>query len=272
MSVTPSDAGTDGDEERDRFVALLDSAAARSRAIPFWWRDDDAITSTPQLARLLSLARRHQVPLALAVVPKDAEPALAEALADEPQVYVLQHGWQHMNHSPADEKKMELGEHRPLPAVLDELARGFERLNKLMAQRFVPALVPPWNRIANAVRDARSEVGLPGFSGFGPAPADAQHWVNTHVDIIDWRARRPQPRATLYAALREEVERRLTVTDPEPLGILTHHLVHQDGSWDFLDEFLALTADHAAVHWPPIPDLYGLSPAIANPGANQSRP
>ncbi len=47
-----------GDAARDRVVALLDEAVARSRTIDFWWRDDDAEDATPALDHLLALARQ----------------------------------------------------------------------------------------------------------------------------------------------------------------------------------------------------------------------
>ena len=247
----------EGDAERDRFAALLDGAPARSHKIPFWWRDDDATTVTPELERLLALQSRHELPLALAVIPKPADGDLAARLADELRIAVLQHGWQHRNHSPPDEKKMELGGHRPLPLVLEELSEGFERLGVLLPRQFMPVLVPPWNRIAESVLDARHEVGLRGFSAIGPAPRSEAHWVNTHLDIIDWQTRGPRSRADLYAQLCREVEQRLT-GDLEPLGVLTHHLAHQQPSWDFLDELFAFTARHGAVAWPPIPALFDL--------------
>jgi len=247
-----------GNAERDRFVALLDRAAERSTKVTFWWRDDDAVTATPALQRVLALARRHDLPLALAVIPEGATEALAEALADRPFVSVLQHGWQHRNHAAPDQKKMELGDHRPLAAVLEELAEGFERLGLLFAEKFLPVLVPPWNRIAAIVRDARHEVGLAGLSTFGTAPAGEAHWVNAHLDIIDWQARAPLPRAQAFQRLCEEIERRLGGDGPEPLGILTHHLVHQEASWDILDELFGLTASHPAATWPSIPELFDL--------------
>ena len=42
-----------GDAAKARFAALLDKAAARSQPIEFWWRDDDAETTSPALDRLL---------------------------------------------------------------------------------------------------------------------------------------------------------------------------------------------------------------------------
>lgn len=246
-----------GDAERSRFLALLDQAAEQSKTLTFWWRDDDAVTTTPALERLLGLARRHDLPLALAVIPKNADEALVARLAEEPRAAVLQHGWQHRNHAAPNEKKMELGAHRPLSVVIDELGRGFERLGRLFPDAFLPVLVPPWNRIDAGVAAARHDIGLVGLSTYGPAPAGEAHWVNTHLDIIDWRARGGLPRAAAYGQLCREAERRLS-GDAEPLGILTHHLIHEEASWDFLDELFGITASHPGIGWPSISKLLHL--------------
>jgi hypothetical protein len=248
---------SDHDAEKRRFAALLDEAAARSLTLSFWWRDDDARTRTPQLERLLALASRHGLPLGLAVVPEGATSDLAVLLADQPEVSALQHGCRHQNHSPPDQKKMELGDHRPLPEIVRELRRGFETLRILLPDRFLPVLVPPWNRISDAVLHSRHEAGLTGLSTFGPAPAGVPGWVNTHLDIIDWKARAPRTRADVFANASAEIERRMEA-EPEPFGILTHHLAHEEESWDFLDELLGIAADHPAVTWPSIDLLFGL--------------
>ena len=41
----------------------------------------------------------EHVPIALAVVPGPAVAELADRLSGEPQVTVMQHGWQHANHA-----------------------------------------------------------------------------------------------------------------------------------------------------------------------------
>jgi hypothetical protein len=249
----------EGDAQRERCIELLNSAEPGSRRIAYWWRDDDAETATPALDRLLLLARRHDLPLALAVVPKRATADLADRLARSPNVSVLQHGWSHRNHAPAGEKKMELGDHRPLDAVLDDLKQGFDGLATLFPGKFLPVLVPPWNRIAVSVRAARGEIGLTGISTFGPVSGSDRHEANTHLDVFVWKpARRPLERAEAYAVLASELERRLA-GDQEPIGILTHHLVHEEKSWDLLDELFGLIAKHPAVAWPKTRELFGLS-------------
>jgi hypothetical protein len=250
----------DGDEARQRFTNSLDEAASRGIKIPFWWRDDDAVDATPALEKLLGLARKHDVPLALAVVPKPATEALATRLASEPNVSVLQHGWRHRNHAPGDEKQVELGDHRPTEVVLEELRLGFERLTELFPASFLPVLVPPWNRISDNIRERRQKVGLNGLSTFGAAPAGDVHWINVHLDIIEWRpARRPLAPGAGYAALATEMDRRIA-GDPEPIGIMTHHLVHEEASWAFLDDLFGLIEKHPAIVWSLHTALFGLAP------------
>ena len=95
-------------------VAELDRWAAAERNATFWWRDDDAAAVTEPLLRLLELCRRHGVPLALAVIPQPADPALAALIArSDAPVTVMQHGFAHRNHAPEGAKSAELGDHRP---------------------------------------------------------------------------------------------------------------------------------------------------------------
>jgi hypothetical protein len=231
--------------------------AERPLTIAFWWRDDDAEDVTPQLERLLKLSGRFALPLGLAVVPSGATQALAARLAHEPQVAVLQHGFRHDRHSPAGEKKAEFGDHRPLAAMRDELHGGRERL-QLLFPNFLPVLVPPWNRIGETGDAARRAAGLTGLSLYGPMRSPDPHQVNTHLDIFDWKGTRgPMARARAFSILSDEVERRLA-GNPEPLGILTHHLIHQDASWALLEELFADLREHPAATWPEIPHLFGL--------------
>ena len=253
-------ADEEGDRQLERLRELLDEARRSSGKISFWWRDDDAVTVTPELERLLSLRRRHELPLALAVVPKGATESLAARLARERSVRVLQHGWQHKRHSPEGEKKMELGDHRPLPDVLHELRAGFDRLSGLFQAGFLPVLAPPWNRISAAVKAEHRSAGLVGLSTFGRRPPGEQHQANTHLDVVDWTTRGPISRTQGYSLLCEEVRDRLG-GNPEPIGILTHHLIHQEASWALLEELFELIGPHPAAEWPSVAQLFDLHEA-----------
>jgi peptidoglycan/xylan/chitin deacetylase (PgdA/CDA1 family) len=243
---------------RDRLLGLLAAAERDGRTVPFWWRDDDAETATPALELMLELARRHGLPLGLAVIAQGASQTLSARLAAEPRIAVLQHGWQHRAHNPVGEKNVELGNHRPLPAILEELRAGRERLEALFGRQFLPVLVPPWNRIAPEVADARTEAGLPGLSAFGRQSTGEPHCANAHLDIFDWKPiRRPIVPDRAFELLCGELRDRQD-GNPEPVGILTHHLIHEEASWTLLDELFGILAHHPAAVWPPVPDVFGL--------------
>ena len=142
--------------------------------------------------------------------------------------------------------------------MLSELELGKQRLEGLFPAAFQPIFVPPWNRIGAAADRARREIGLAGISTYGPKPASDPHQVNTHLDIFEWQTTRgPMSRAHAYAILCDELRQRLD-GDPEPIGILSHHLVHQAESWALLEELFALLRHHPAVRWPAIGELFRL--------------
>ncbi len=232
--------------------AFLQALERRAGHVDFWLRDDDATAPSAALDRLLGLTGAAGVPVTLAVIPKPAGQALATRLAGAAHVTVAVHGWAHANHAGPGEKAEELGTHRPLAVVVDELQRGFARLSGLLPAQFCPVLVPPWNRIAPAVTAALPGLGFTGLSVFGPEGEAPLAVVNTHVDLIDWRGTRGgREDAALFADLARAVER------GGPVGLLTHHLVHDAQAWDFLDQLFALTRGHPKCHWMGLPEVLG---------------
>jgi predicted glycosyltransferase len=98
----------------------LDRAKDQGCPLRFWWRDDDAVADTPQLDRLLGLARRYDAGIGLAVIPDGIDASLAARLTQEPKAVALVHGRRHANHAPADDKKAEFGAHRPLDVLASD--------------------------------------------------------------------------------------------------------------------------------------------------------
>lgn len=249
--------------------AELDRWGKAGRVATLWWRDDDAVAATPALARLLRTARLPDglpVPVCLAVIPAQADGTLAKTVAQHPEVAILQHGFAHRNHAPANEKKMELGAHRPAASVLRELAEGRQRLHQLFGISFLPVLVPPWNRIAAAVRDGAPGVGLTHLSTYGSRAAGDRSAVNTHVDIIDWHGGRGFAGAAVALGLLTDhlAARREKRADPaEPTGLLTHHLVQDEACWGFLTELIYRLSRRPEVRWLAGTDIFGQTATVA---------
>ncbi len=229
-------------------LETLDNFASRNIVADFWLRDDDATAPRPALDRLLDLSEQFAIPMTLAVIPEPTGEALAKRLAQTTAIDVAVHGWAHQNHAGPYEKKRELALHRPLETVLGELQQGLTKLQSLYGSCFVPMLVPPWNRIDQAVIEHLPQLGYKALSVYGPEAANSLPLLNTHVDVIDWRGTRGGKDHDLLFAETAERMRQAHETGGMT-GILTHHLDHDESVWAFLRSLFTLTASHPGCRW-----------------------
>jgi hypothetical protein len=216
------------------------------RVIPVWWRDDDAIEATPELARLANLSQALDLPVHLACIPRDVTQGLVQEVAQSDQLIPVVHGWAHQNHAPQDAKKAEFGATRDPVIVQQDLTSGMEQANALFGARLCPMFVPPWNRFAPEFLAFLAEAEYQAVSTFLPreqafaAPGVTQ--INTHLDPIAWRSTRGlvPPEQLIVSTVKLLCDRRLGLADTnEPLGYLTHHLVHDEDIWEFTRQFLS---------------------------------
>jgi hypothetical protein len=238
--------------------SALDSVLERGDSIRVWWRDDDAGRDHPALPRLLELAERHELPLALAVVPMWLDSRAQARIAASSQATVLQHGFAHANHAPPERKPIELGG-REVDAVLAELARGRAMLADAFGCAFLAVLVPPWNRLDDGLIERIADCGFIGLSTFGPrAPPEAAPGlprVNAHLDPIDWRGTR------LFVGEAAALGRLIAMQDAdESIGILSHHLTMDEDGWVFLDRLLRVLAAHPGARLCPAAELFEAAP------------
>jgi peptidoglycan/xylan/chitin deacetylase (PgdA/CDA1 family) len=228
----------------------LDTWEEMGATATFWWRDDDAVAASPALDRLLALA--DGVPLGLAVIPARAEKSLAAAIANDPGAAILQHGWAHANHAADGAKKAELGADRLVAEVVAELRQGRRRLEDLFGARFIPVVVPPWNRVAREILPEIRDAGFAGVSTHGDRPADSEsaglRWANVHVDLMDWEAGAfaGTSRALGQVVSHLAARRTGTVDREEPTGIMSHHLVHGGAAETFLERLFGELRSHPA--------------------------
>ena len=247
----------------DDLARECDAWAAEGRAVELWWRDDDAVEDTPALRRLLALTQ-GRAPIALAVIPAALTPSLTPLIAAEGKaVSVLQHGYDHGNRAAAGAKKSEFPASRPAAEVTRVLALGRDRLHGQFADRFMPVLTPPWNRFDPRHLLLLSDLGYRGLTTYLPrksalaAPGIAQ--VNTHVDVIDWHGTRgflglAPTLDLLIGHLAAKRGGRAEVS--EPTGLLTHHLVHDRETWEFLEAFLGWCAGRPGIKWRGAAELF----------------
>lgn len=220
--------------------AALDAEISRrrdsGRPVEFWWRDDDASVPTAAAERLLGLSRSHRVPLALAVIPEEADQGLFSLLHG--QVAVLQHGTDHRNRAARGEKKTEYPVSESAPAALARIAQGLKKLARVSG--FVPVMAPPWNRMREDLLDKLPGIGIRGLSAYGAQaprePAPGLRQVDTHIDVVAWR--RGKRFLGEDAALELALNHLRSVSGP--IGWLTHHAVHEAATWDFLERLFGV--------------------------------
>jgi peptidoglycan/xylan/chitin deacetylase (PgdA/CDA1 family) len=223
-----------------------------------WWRDDDAVAASPALDRLLALRAAVGIPLAIASIPATAQASLAQALATSSDIRVLAHGWDHRNHAPHGAPTAELAAGRDRNTVLTELRTGRERLAELFSTRFLPVLVPPYNRIDRALVSVVCQAGFRAISIDWDFAGLAMPCRNVHIDVNDWRRgtamEAMQAVRTLVGALR--LRRLGLVGRLAPIGVLTHHLAHDEASWELARSLLERLRAHRSVIFAPIEEIF----------------
>jgi glycosyltransferase involved in cell wall biosynthesis len=223
----------------------LDRWSATGNVARFWWRDDDAVTDTPKLRRLIELARRLEVRVGLAVIPERADDSLARLLFDAP-CRVWQHGWGHHYHADG-----EFGQGRALQAMIDDALSGQQRLNGIFGPGgWQRVFVPPFHALSLSFKALLPRLGYAGLSAGDPLtpPLQTVHEVNAEVDIVNWKERRFFGADAVNAMLVEQLAVRRSGRIPmdRPIGLLTHHLVHEMDAWRFLEELLSILSSHRA--------------------------
>lgn len=228
----------------------LDRWSAAGRNACLWVRDDDAMAPTPELERLLRLLSRHRLPALLSVIPMRAEPTLPAMIGGFPLVEIAMHGAWHRNHAPVGRALEETAPDRGRSVIVAELADARTRLRDLFGTSAGRWYVPPWHRISARVAELLPDLGFEGLSTFDTMRHGCPRLVerNTHVDLIDWDGGKGRSVEAVARALATALAH-ARADGARPLGILTHHLEHDETAWSALAALLAVTTGHPAVRW-----------------------
>lgn len=219
--------------------------------LPLWWRDDDAIAATPALERLSALSEAVGLPVHIAVIPDRLTPTLAPFMSVRPNMVPVVHGWRHVSHAPEGAKNAEFG--HPRATAKAEMQQGLARLSAAFGPRLCRMFVPPWNRIARDLMPDLAQSGYDSLSTFGarsaPFAAPELAVINTHIDPIFWRGHRGlvAPEELVAGTVKTlQAQRSGRADSTEPLGLLTHHLVHTEDVWQFSGDVISALLDGGA--------------------------
>ena len=222
-------------------------ASVRKRA-KIWWRDDDAISQTAELERLTKLATQYQMPILLAVIPVYADHSLAQYVNSTPWLSAAVHGIAHNDHSVPDQKKTELTINHPdrnIEIILAELKSSVSKIEALFGEPASQILVPPWNRIDEEIASELEALDFKLLSGF----ADQYFKINLaqlncQLDLMNWKPEKygkktDQVFEELLACLQKA-----RTNDYSPIGILSHHLVHDESAWTACQDLMKFVQEN----------------------------
>ena len=230
--------------------AALDAACA---PLDIFLRDDDAGWNDVRLIALLDVAAGAGVPIDLAVIPLALGDALAQELrvridAAPGRVGVHQHGYAHINHQ-SEGRSGEFGAARDMDTQRQDLLRGRALLQQHFSDRLDAIFTPPWNRCAPGTPGLLAELGYKALSrDRGAAPQRALPELPVGVDWCKHcRAGGP---AAIAEALAQAISARSI--DGQPLGLMLHHAVMNDGNGEelaLLEDWLIALAKHPRLRW-----------------------
>ncbi len=258
----------------------LDCWARRGLKARFWVRDDDACEMSAPLRRLHELATRHDIVIGLAVIPAKVHPSLLKFMAHEGRrFHPMCHGWQHINHSPAGHKPAEFGEGRPISASICDARSALDAFREYFAGHDA-VFVPPFGQISGAMRRALPTLGFAGVST-GPGWLERKlsrlpclairvphvkvarrsriPRLDVHVDPINWQTRTAHSADTICGAiLRSLRPRRMGLLASDmPVGLVTHHLAHDDRIWSACNDALDVLRNHRAAEFIHVGQFFG---------------
>lgn len=227
----------------------------------FWVRDDDACEMSVPLATLQAFAAQYDIRIGLAIIPGNVRSSLLDFLAKHDQFVPMCHGWKHINYgSPG--RGGEFGRERSVSLLEADARLALKAFYSYFGNESNPVFVPPHGRIAPALIPRLRGLGFSALS-VGPGILERRAlplvsripWtrlirvpvgptfprINVHIDPIDWTRRTAcDPKAVaarLVAHLR--LRRHGLVDFMVPIGILMHHLDHDNQVWRLCHNLVA---------------------------------
>jgi hypothetical protein len=256
-------------EEWARVHGELDRWAGQGLTARFWVRDDDACKMSRPLARLHALAREYNITVGLAVIPGRLQPEILDFLGTARQnFFPMCHGWKHTNHG-TRKKPGEFGDNRSFSIVHDDAVLAYNGFCEFFGSSKKVVFVPPYGCITEPLVDALPGIGFAAVSA-GSSPLEARIsrlvgkiWtpvikipirstvprIDAQIDLIDWRRRTARDARSVAENLvgHLRLRRRGFLDVDRPIGLLTHHLDHDEQVWRSCGELVDSLRRHKSV-------------------------
>ena len=245
-------------------VAELDRWGEAGRVATLWWRDDDAVAATPQLATLLRVAGGSAGCAGGDPGPRDRGFGRCPGRRARRPGCCSTAG---VTRTMRQGKKSEYPSGLSASVVAAEIAAGTglpRRAVRVTRAAGVRAAVEP-HRAGAARRSRRSRDRGPlddrlanKTRAVRPPCRPGLALIDVHVDLTDWKGgRRFIGAAAALGALVAWLRRAGSAMRPPagPIGILTHHLIMDRETAAFVEALLRAVAGHRAARWVDIAEM-----------------
>ncbi|MGL1932616.1 MAG: polysaccharide deacetylase family protein [Desulfotalea sp.] len=214
-------ASIDFNSRRNEIQASIQRGCKNGSNVFF--RADDIAVPSDKYSQLMAIFQRHQLPLALALVPTWLSEKrwndILEIAGNNTLWCWHQHGRLHRNFEPTG-KKYEFGPSRKNEELELHLLRGKMTLEKFVGSRLSPLFTPPWNRCSELTLHYLVKHGFKAISRSRGAKPKSPHNLPDLQVNVDLHTRREENAEKCFQDLLMELEKSLQ----EPLcGIMIHH-------------------------------------------------
>ena len=214
--------------------------------IQAWWRDDDICENTNELDSLIRFVESNNIPAFLSVIPDKLTQSTISKLKIYKNIFVLQHGYSHINYAPLAEPYNEFGNHRNIQIQMDEIKIGFNQLLDQFGDQFIPVFVPPWGNISTEVKQILLEIGFKGISQIGKVnnPVKGLKDLNSNIDIHNWQSTSELLYTTevrswknIIDAINKKINSQINEKEIR-IGLLTHSQIMCKSDWKYFQRIV----------------------------------
>ena len=237
--------------------AELDRWRQAGRVADLWLRDDDAVQPTAALDRLLDLTARHAIPAAVGGHPRACRRTACRAacVGARHRRCGARLGAREPRAGRREEAGARAASCRPTSCSANCRGRKPSSTGCLPGKPRPFSCRPGTGSTAPCCRRSPKQAS-PRCRCSARRSRPPIAVVNTHVDIIDWHGGRGgKDHGGLVLELAAELRWRREAGSREAVGVLTHHLVHDEIAWLFLERLFEATAGNPACRWASIRDL-----------------
>lgn len=248
-------------QRRESNTSWLDPVVSalelRKSPVKVFFRDDDAGIGNERLFKLMSIFEAFDMPLDIAVIPKEVSRSFADRLrkrinSRRDLFFIHQHGYAHRNHEMLN-RKSEFGSARNKRQQSRDIDEGRKLLSILLGDMPLPIFTPPWNRCTRETSEVLTELGFKVLSRESRAERITADGLCEVPVSVDWFAKRKGTRLT-----RSEVGHAIAnaVSSQDRVGIMLHHELMDEKERALLKELFTILANSNQVEKRSIWNLY----------------